>query len=140
MRSYLDVTMDEGRVFPSEWGPNCPPQDAQDANGLVFRSTVNDPPAAEDFLSVHELGIVAKYPQTRTSECRRRALSVYRTLKDARQHLELHQKRYKFIAKGVLTADCGKTKLIPSAEMSSHTEWWCCVGIDRTRGFETVKD
>jgi hypothetical protein len=43
-----------------------------------------------------------------------------------------------FIAKGTLSPDHGKTKLFPSREMSSHTEWWCFSGIDRTRGFQVI--
>jgi hypothetical protein len=61
------------RTFPADWADiGCPPADAEDASGEVFRIAKNDPPTDEDFLSYHEMGI------TRGPEILRRGLSIAR--------------------------------------------------------------
>lgn len=87
-----------------------------------------------------QLGRQPKWAETRAKLCRRRAVSVYRTLNDAKHQLEAFPQTGKFIAKAVLSPDRGKMKHTPSQSMSSHTDWWCFVGINRHEGFEIVKE
>jgi hypothetical protein len=132
--------MSNGAAFPSDWGPGCPPSDAEEANGIFFRATKNDPPTADDFLSMHELGMQPKFQLSHVRACRWRAVSLYRTLVDIKHYREAFPGLATFIAKGTLSPECGKTKHCPSQAMTSHTEWWSFSGVDRTRRFETVRE
>jgi hypothetical protein len=124
--------------FPPGWPPGCPPVDAEDANGIVYRATMNSPPTSDDFLSLREKNQKPRYPLTRAGECRYCAVSVYRTMVDAQHHLQVFPWDSKFIARGALTPDCGKTKLTPHPERPSHTEWWPFDGLDRCKCFQVI--
>jgi hypothetical protein len=130
--------MNHDLVFPSDWPACCPPDDAIEASGAAYRITKNDPPTDDDFLSHHERGLPSPLKQTRAQECRRRAVSIYRTIEDAKHHTLAFPSSGQNIAAGVLTARSGRTKLHPSDERPTHTEWWCFVGIERKAGFAIV--
>ena len=58
--------------FPETWPCDCPPQDALDAEGDVFRIVDHDPPIANDLTSHLETG---RLP--RAAPCLRAGLSVF---------------------------------------------------------------
>jgi len=84
---------------------NCPPRDAVDANGDVFRIVNHDPPTADDFVTNFESGT---FPNRLA--CLRCGLSVHRILADAIHTKTRYPKLGSRIAKGTLTKEFGKTK------------------------------
>lgn len=112
--------------WPSFFPPNCPPPEAKDASGTVYRFVKNNPPLAEDFLTHKH-----RYPhQIFTGEklCQACGLSVYISEKDilwARKSVPGMRK--KLIVKAnlaALAAEFGKLKDTPSATSSPHYTWW----------------
>ena len=131
--------MDNSRTFPPTFPAGCPPADAGPAGGTVFRIVADDPPVNDDFLSAAELGRQPPPKLTRAQACRRHALSVYRSIDDARHHVSVFPGTGRFIAAGVLVPDCGMTKDTPNPTHPSHVDWWCYDGIDRYRGFAVIE-
>jgi len=83
--------------FPRNWPEGCPPLDAEDADGNVFRLVKNQPPIAKDLESHFESGKLPKAPP-----CLRCGLSVFRELKDAVHQRELMPKLGSLVAKAAL--------------------------------------
>lgn len=121
-------------AFPSDWPNGCPPEDAQDANGTVFRIVKNDPPNDVDFISHFESGRIPKAPP-----CLRCGLSVFRELKDAVHQRLLMPKLGRWIAKATLEAVHGKTKLT-QGQQPTHTTWWAYDGVQRASPFTVVSE
>jgi hypothetical protein len=109
-------------TFPQDWPPGCPPEDAEDANGEVFRLAKTDPPTAADFQSFHELGI------TRGDPILRCGLSVFRIASDAEHASRKFRNLGKILAKAMLEAAHGKTK---QTGKPTHTTWWPYAEVDR---------
>lgn len=126
--------MSNTRTFPSTWPANCPPRDAVDADGDVFRIVDHDPPATGDFASHMETGKLPKAPA-----CLRCGLSVFRELRDAVHQRTLFPRLGRWIAKGTLAMDHGRTKLT-TGKLPTHTTWWACEGVDRAALFTVVRE
>src|SRR5579871_1308833 len=113
-------------VFPKEFPPGCPPEEAVSATGVVYRIVKNAQLSPGDFLSTQEEGrkFSARF------RCQAAGLSVYRDQRDA----DLCRKKYprlgERIAQGVLTNEHGKTKPTPN-NGNSHTTWWPHDGVVR---------
>lgn len=125
---------DATTVFPDGWPNDCPPQDAVDANCVVFRIVDRSPPIARDFVSHFESGKLPKAP-----ECMRRGLSVFEELGDAMHQKRLLPKLGRFIAQGTLREKHGKTKLTPGKQ-PTHTTWWPYRDVDRPSLFSIVAE
>jgi hypothetical protein len=108
----------------SNWPPNCPPADAVDVGGDVYRVVLSNPPSADDFKSYHELDIPGGTP------CRRRAISVYGTRVQACHRARMSPHLGTTVARGELEACHGKMKL--TNPKSGHIEWWCAADLDCT--------
>ena len=115
--------------FPKSWPPDCPPADAQDAQGEHFRVASSNPPGADDFKSCAELG---KFPKA--DPCKRVGLSLLRTLDDAIHQTKLFPMRGNLIFRGDLNPSHGKT-LLTKGRLPTHTTWWPFEGIDRAAPF-----
>ena len=115
--------------FPADWPEGCPPDDAEDANGEVFRIVKSDPPTAADFQSYHEMGMARGYP------CRRCGLSVFRSRSDAEHASRAFRNLGKVITEGMLLPEHGKTK---QTGRPSHTTWWPYEGVHRVSLFVVV--
>lgn len=120
--------------FPTDWPANCPPQDAIDADGVVFRLVRNDPPQHKDLESHHESGRIPKAPP-----CLRCGLSVFRELRDAAHLRHLMPKLGKWIAQATLQANHGKTKLT-KGQQPTHTTWWAYDGVQRSTLFTIIQE
>ena len=96
--------------FPETWPANCPPADAGDADGDVFRLVKHDPPQPDDTASHMETGRLPNAPP-----CLRCGLSVFRELRDAVHQRQLLPKLGNLIGKATLLAEHGKTKLTKGA-------------------------
>jgi hypothetical protein len=116
-------------TFPDDWPQGCPPADAADANGEVFRIVKADPLSATDFRSYHEMGIARGDPVLRCG------LSVFRLRSDAEHVSRMFPNLGKVIARATLRPEHGKVK---QTGRPSHTTWWPYVGVDRVSLFEVV--
>lgn len=120
--------------FPDNWPAGCPPEDALDAEGTVFRIVNNAPPCAEDLTSHFETGRVLKGPP-----CLRCGLSVFREVSDAVHQRLLFPKLGHWIAKASLEPAHGKTKLT-GGQRPTHTTWWAYDGVERANLFAVVPE
>jgi len=120
--------------FPAGWPSDCPPCDALDAKGEVFRLVKNDPPAAEDLRTHNESGKRPKAPP-----CLRCGLSVFREMKDAAHQRLLMPRLGSHIARSVLLPIHGKTKLTHGMQ-PTHTTWWAYDGVVRESLFFVMKE
>lgn len=120
--------------FPVNWPADCPPNDAVDAEGIVFRIVKIEPVTADDMASHHETGKLLKAPA-----CLRCGLSVFREIQDAFHQRQLIPKLGKLVAKATLQASHGKTKLT-DGKQPTHTTWWPYEGIDRASLFAAVAE
>jgi hypothetical protein len=120
--------------FPTDWPEECPPDDAVDALGIVYRITKNNPPTAADMLSHHETGRIPTGPP-----CIRCGLSIFRTQEDALHQQSLMPRLGKVIAEGNLRPEHGKMKLTQGRQ-PTHTTWWVYVTVtDRAAIFTVVQ-
>lgn len=120
--------------FPKHWPSDCPPLDAVDAQGSVFRIVNNDPPVSSDLASHLETGKLPNAPP-----CLRCGLSVFREIRDAVHQRLLIPKLGRWIAKGTLETEHGKTKLT-AGKQPTHTTWWACDGVNRAGLFAVVRE
>ncbi len=121
-------------VFPHNWPAECPPEDAEHANGWVFRLVRNNPVSAEDFKSHKEVGRAPQAP-----ECLRCGLSVFRNREDAEHLHKLFPRLGKFIARGELQELHGRVKLTIGRQ-PTHTTWWAHEGVVRHAPFVDVEE
>lgn len=119
--------------FSDDWPENCPPRDAEDAAGVVFRIVKNSPPSHLDFLTHRETGRLPEAPP-----CLRCGLSVFREFQDVVHQRQLMPRIGKFIAKGTLQAKDGRTK--ETKGLPSHTTWWMYVQVNRATLFSVVQE
>jgi hypothetical protein len=121
--------------FPSDFPGGCPPNDAGDAKGIVYRQVRSDPPTDSDFLSIYEEG---RRKISQTKLCQARGVSVLQTEEDAVKQCRMFRMRGEFIATGTLTPAHGRLK--PThGQLPSHATWWCYEGIDRKEPFTDVR-
>lgn len=118
--------------FPKDWPINCPPSDADDARGEVYRIVKHEPPEDADLESHHENGRLPKAPP-----CLRCGLSVFREIRDAVHQRHLIPKLGSLIAQATLQAEHGKTKLT-EGKQPTHATWWAYEGVDRAGLFSVV--
>jgi hypothetical protein len=107
------------RQYPTEWGTECPPDDAVTASGVVFRRVSNNPAIADDFCSYIESG----HSVSAARLCEARGLSVFLLLQDAKAYADRYPDGGTLIAEAGLDADDGKMKSTPRFG-NSHTTWW----------------
>lgn len=125
--------MDENRTFPHSFPTNCPPDDASEADILVYRTVANNPPQHCDFLSWVEAGKLKPNKRPKCDEC---GISVMRSKEEAMHHRELFgQFAGNYIAVGQLTPMHGKTKASPTTKFPSHVDWWCYTDVARETVF-----
>jgi hypothetical protein len=123
---------EKARIFPRDWPPGCPPEDAQDAWGEIYRLVKSNPPAIRDLETHHERGTRRKDPA-----CLRCGLSVFRSRADAEHQSRVFPKLGSIIAMGALQPRHGKTK--PTGK-PTHTAWWIYEGVDRLAVFESFEE
>jgi hypothetical protein len=126
--------MERSEKFP----PNCPPRQANEASGEVYRLVDSDPPVDKDFLSLYEL-----YPNKRgedpDTECQRSGLSVHTEKSSASKLIKRIPKfKNKKIAVGQLTPDLGLILNTPSRKNDSHHTWWVPAGKKPSMVFQVV--
>lgn len=123
--------------FPDWFAPDCPPSDAADASGAIFRFVSSSPINPEEFRSYHETGELPNAPP-----CQRCGLSVFRRIEDVRALLFHLWKAYPkrtygphVVKRDLVPAD-GKTK---ATGKHGHQTWWAREGVERHESFEFVE-
>jgi hypothetical protein len=130
-------TQSDAPRFPGWFVSDCPPNDAADAGGEIFRFVANNPGQPDEFLSYHETGELAG-----AAACQRCGLSVFRKVGDVRRLLRHLWRNYSYknygphIVKRTLTPADGKIKPTGS---SGHHSWWAYEGVERHVSFEFVE-
>lgn len=104
-------------TFPKGWPAECPPVDAADAEGDIYRVVKSTPPTDGDFLSQAQLNQAVG-----ADECRRCGLSVLRTLRDAEHCRDLNPHLGGFIALAAARPEHGKLKQTGGKKFH-HTFW-----------------
>lgn len=127
--------MERSEKFP----PNCPPREAEEASGEVYRLVDSNPPVAKDFRSWYELKPEKTY-EDQAKECQAHGLSVY-TQKSSIFSLfnripRLRKK--KKVALGKLTPDLGVMLNTPSSEDDLHHTLWVAIGKEPWTVFQVV--
>ena len=123
--------------FPKWFVPGCPPSDAVDASGTIFRFVASVPSVPAEYLSYHETGERPNAPA-----CQRCGLSVFRKVEDVRRLLRHLWKNYPgksygpHIVKRELSPDDGRIKATGSP---GHQTWWAYEGVERHISFEFVE-
>ncbi len=116
-------------TFPEDWPEGCPPADATDASGEVFRMARMNPPTDDDFKSFTELGIERGDPIL----CR--GVSVFVLQTDAEHAARKFRNMGKILTRGVLLAEHGKSK---QTGKPSHTTWWPYIEVNRLSLFAVI--
>lgn len=122
--------------WPDHYPQGCPPADAQEGNGDVFRLVRTDPPANTDFVSKY---IEIPRKVWGGHECQSRGLSVFRVMADAvRLRDEVAGMRNRKIAKASIT--WGKIKLTTNEKKpDSHHTWWVPVDHNPLPLFQVIQ-
>lgn len=118
-------------AFPDDWPKDCPPVDAEDAAGTVFRIVAHNPPTDDDLKSYQELGILVG------PECQRHGVSTYNTIEGALRKQKLYPRFGQHIAEGALVASLGKLSLLRNRK-TQHLTWWPSTTANRKAAFKVV--
>lgn len=101
---------------------NCPPDDAVETQGIVYRLVKQRSITPEDFLSYRELNPDKLYD---LSECIVGGISIYTELEGVQKlQSKVPAMKKRKIAKGFLQPQHGKMKNTPSETHPSHNTWW----------------
>lgn len=117
---------------PSWFPPNCPPPEAEDAAGRVFRIVSGRALSEADFQTHHEDGTAPTAPP-----CSRCGISVFNSFEKAAHRQRLSPRLGPAISEGMLRPDAGKMLL--TSTKSGHVEWWPYEGIVRASYFSEGK-
>jgi hypothetical protein len=126
--------MPDAPKFPTDWPPNCPPDDPLSPPTEVFRVVRKfpDPPDSQ-FRSLSE-----KNDPRGGCPCQRCGLSVLQDLEGALHIRRAVKPLGKVIIKATLHAKHGRTKPTPGL-VQSHATWWPAIGVDRIEMFSLVE-
>jgi hypothetical protein len=103
--------------FPEYYPEQCPPCDAKDVEGIIFRFTARNTPHQRDFISFYELKI--------RDDCQSMGLSVFLSLEDCDEmKKKVPSMRKKKIASANLNNNYGKFANTPSTNSKRHMTWW----------------
>lgn len=124
--------------WPAHLPQDCPPPEAQDALGEVFRLVDHSSPHPHDFRSWREMNMGKELPQGVT-ECQACGLSVYRDQEDANRVIRrVPRFRQAKVAYGLLRPDFGKLLSTPSKTSKSHHTWWVLADAEPWNVFQIV--
>ncbi len=108
-------------IWPPHFPNQCPPADATDASGKLFRLIKENPATEFDFLSYFE-----RFPsKPNHDECKSRGLSVCKTVEDLKElQKAVPALRDRVIAEANLATGMGLLKNTPSKNCTGHCTWW----------------
>jgi hypothetical protein len=124
--------------WPSYFPKDCPPHNALDTSGIVYRIIKEEIPQERDFFSWREENKDQACPSTVT-ECQACGLSVYTDKNDAEQTIRrIPRFKKSRIAIGTLTSGMGMMANTPSRTSKSHHTWWTSKDIEPWTQFQVT--
>jgi hypothetical protein len=112
---------------------DCPPAEAEQASGDVFRCCKTKSPRATEMQTHEETG---RLPDA--DPCLRRALSVFREQRDAEHQVRLFRRwKRRFIVKAALRSSHGRV-MLTKGKQPSHTSWWPMVELEERASLFTL--
>jgi hypothetical protein len=122
-------------IWPAHFPKQCPPDDASEAMGKLFRLISIDGPKEFDFQSPYE-----REPSGgRTgSECLARGLSVLRTQEDLKEAIPALRKKQ--VAEANLALGAGLLKETPSKNCAGHCTWWRSITVQDACGLFVLSE
>ncbi|WP_320055765.1 hypothetical protein [Desulfuromonas thiophila] len=109
-------------MWPDHYPEKCPPVDAEDVSGLVYRFTNRANPKHKDFLSYYELKPDEDWGD---KDCQARGLSVYTTEDDCRAaSAAVPALRKKKLCAARLSTKAGVIAPTPSRNNCNHKTLW----------------
>ncbi len=125
--------------WPSFFPPQCPPLEAKDASGEVFRLVCSNPPSVGDFECWAQ-----RHPKKWMGNCQASGLSVFTSKSDllrmtrrVRGLVNGKSSPEKLIASANLSSEAGKLLPTPTDGNSHHT-WWSPADFDCAAIFKVV--
>ena len=119
--------------FPDDWPEACPPNDSNEADGVVFAAARSTPFARLDFSSANDRGAFKD-----ADECERRGVSVMKEKSDVEALLERFKRKFKHIAKAELSSTHGRLKDTPREFAKSHCTLWPRETVNLKDLFEVI--
>lgn len=114
-------------MFAGFFPDGCPPDDAGDLTGDVYRLVDGNPPSDWDFQSKHQ----RSQSLSKAGDCLACGLSILRSWTDAeRLKQRIPGMRKKSIAVGIIPEPLGKTKATPTRNQAGHHTWWVPDGVE----------
>lgn len=116
--------------WPDYYPPICPPSQAEEISGEVYRFTESENPSEKDFTPFKILHPLQKW-ENKKKECESCGLSVLRTHEDcAAMRRKIPSFKKKFISVANLSQNHGKIKNTPSERtIDHHFTWWVPVSV-----------
>lgn len=112
-------------IWPNDFPAQCPPADAMQLSGIVFRFINGRSPTEKDFWSHYERNPVGDWSR---NPCIARGLSVVRTTEDCGIMREgIPALRKKEIAVANIDTQVGPIANTPSGNCLGHFTWWRAV-------------
>jgi hypothetical protein len=131
---YVLITMPNSThshiEFEEELDDSCPPNDANHFTEHFLRLVVSYPSDELDFISPR-----AKQPNRifkNASECSVRALSIFKSVEDAKSLMKIPTFKNCVIVRLDLGNDCGVLLHTPTPDQQTHHDWW------KRRGYNAV--
>lgn len=125
--------------WPDHYPQSCPPSEAIDLNGTVYRFINGANPAERDFQSHYE-----RQPDKDwgAEACKARGLSVLRTPADCGEMRKaIPALRKKRVAMATVTTPVGLIATTPSHSCDGHSTWWRALQPSEVVGlFTTVAE
>lgn len=121
--------------FDPDFPPACPPVDAEDVAGTIYRAVPGTPVGGEHFVS----WVREQRPNAKPDDCRHWGLSVWTSLEAVNHARRINAHiRSQFVAAGELAAGDGVIKATPTKPQPQHHTLWCCLGVDLAQKFQIV--
>lgn len=119
--------------FPKDMPDGCPPADAADVQGVIFRVVGQCPPTGYDLQTHAELGKARSAVGEKA--CWRFGLSVFKRFEEAAHQRELFPALGSQISMATLNSTHGKVK---ATGKPPHQTWWPYEGVERASLFSCV--
>lgn len=108
--------------FLEYYPEQCPPYNAKDIEGIVFRFTARNTPHQRDFLSFYEISPDKEWG---LDACQAMGLSVFPSTEACEEMKDkIPAMRKKKIASANLNRNYGKFANTPSTNSKRHMTWW----------------
>jgi len=125
--------------WPNHYPTSCPPSDAVEVSGIIYRFINGTKPVPRDFVSHYEREPNKDWGK---NGCKARGLSVLRNMDDCNlMRKAIPALRKKRIATATVTTTVGLIAVTPSESCKGHCTWWRAPNPDDVAGFfSTVID